>query len=603
MSAIDELDALSIDVTNSDSVEDEDEKVGSVSIDASGSDIKTKVNMTSQVKPPVRRHNVIKHDQKKALEGSGAKKIVSQESIPVKPEQETREVHLSPMDDLVGTDNPNSLLNKWIDRKEEEAREWINDKAEEKAVLSEEEGYEQEGTIGEEFESISDNRILVEDDDLVFNSEKNEEEEDMDENLEVNDNIVEDYEDILAGEDDEIPVNDAADIDSNDNNSEEEVIEIEEEKLVIEDEDSEEESEGPDIIVSEEDSAANDEDSEEVLKNLQKMITEKIKPISTKLDLSSFTIVKKPISNISDIVSDTSSRVIKWVLPNQKAIVKMKDFTGAELEKLREYSEDPRSVDQLNRKYKMVYDHIVSPKPQNFVTWLKTTPFSDLEHYFFAVYIANYKGSNFLPVDCSDTTKCKNTWVTDDINIMDMVKFEKDEDKKKFEEIYHSEQTAATGKGVYCTQAVAISDKFAFAFKEASIYNIIEDRLIDARTREKYSEFVDYLPYIDEIYVIDHDSHGLIPITYRRFNDNAVRDIRSKIQKYATVFETLSADEFGPVKAYIRAISERNDGISYNYPELTCPKCGAVVNAEPASAEALVFTRYQLGSLTSTLLS
>jgi hypothetical protein len=332
------------------------------------------------------------------------------------------------------------------------------------------------------------------------------------------------------------------------------------------------------------------------------MITEKIKPISTSLDLSSFTIAKKPTSNINEALADTSSRVIKWVLPNQQAIVKMKDFTGAELEKLREYSEDPRSIDSLRRRYKMIYDHIVSPKPQSFDVWLKCTPFSDLDHYYFAVYIANYKGANFLPVDCQNE-KCNNTWVTEDINIMDMVKFEKTEDKEKFESIYHSEATAATGKGVYCTQAVAISKHFAIAFKEASLYSLLEDRLIDEKTRTKYSSFVDYLPYIDSIYIIDYANNTLVPVSYKEFPDNAVRNIRSKIQKYATIFDTFGADEFGPVKAYVRAISERNDGVSYNYPEMTCPKCGAVIKSEPASAEALVFTRYQLGSLTSTLLN
>jgi hypothetical protein len=186
---------------------------------------------------------------------------------------------------------------------------------------------------------------------------------------------------------------------------------------------------------------------------------------------------------------------------------------------------------------------------------------------------------------------------------MELVKFEKPEDKKKFEQIYHSEATAATGKGIYVTQVVPVTDKFAVAFKEPSIYNIIEDRLIDANTRNKYSSFIDYMPYIDTVYAIDYKTHGLIPITYKRFADNAAKDIKSKINKYSAVFSTFNSDTFGIIKAYARAISERNDGISYNYPELTCPKCGSVIKSEPVSAEALVFTRYQLGSLTSTLLS
>ena len=625
MSAIDELnDTLSINATSG-SIDTVDE-ADSLSIDSTGSNVKTRINMNQTKKP---NHKFIKQELKRSPESAGAvklsggtKRVVNVSDIPTKPEPEVQEVHVSPMDDVLGVDNPDSMLNKWMKNKEEEAKEWIAEK-EEEAAVNEDDDSELDGkSIGEEFETVVDKRILVEDDDLDIDissnddNEINEETNDMSPNEnEINEiienlEIEEDEELDLAIDDEEekgeILSDNSAGIDSD--ATEHQVVEVEEESYSLEDLDIEESTETTEAPVVVEDSdedevkEAEEDSDEDILKNLQKMITEKIKPVSTQLDLSTFTIVKKPITNINNYIADVSSRVIKWVLPNQAAIVKMKDFTGAELEKLREYSENSRSIDSLNRRFKLIYDHIVSPKPADFNTWLKCTPFSDVDHYFFAIYIANYKGANFLPIDCSNE-KCKNTWVTDDINIMELVKFEKPEDKKKFEQIYHSEATAATGKGLYVTQVVPITDKFAVAFKEPSIYNIIEDRLIDTNTRNKYSSFIDYMPYIDTVYAIDYETKGLIPITYKRFADNAAKDVKSKINKYSAVFSTFNSDAFGIIKAYARAISERNDGISYNYPELTCPKCGSVIKSEPVSAEALVFTRYQLGSLTSTLLS
>lgn len=620
MSAIDELnDTLSINATSK-TIETTD-NADAISINATGSDIKTKINMNqaTRIKP---KHKFIKQEMKRSPESAGAikintnsnKKAVNISDIPTEPEQDVQEVHLSPIDDILGTDNPDSMLSKWVKNKEEEAREWVAEKQEE-AAINDEEDIDLDGkSIGDEYDTVIDKRILVEDDDLEIDITSDDEEiyeeiNDMSpkeiETQDISEQVEDEELDFELDEDegDEVLVSDSSDTDITATES----IEVEEESYSLDDLDIEESTEAEHVTVldeaEEEDSKEAEEESDDgILKNLQKMITEKIKPVSTQLDISSFTIVKKPISNINNFINDINSRVIKWVLPNQGAIVKIKDFSGAELEKLREYSENSRSIDSLNRRFKLIYDHIVSPKPVDFNTWLKCTPYSDVDHYFFAIYIANYKGANFLPIDCSND-KCKNTWVTDDINIMDMVKFEKSEDKKKFEQIYHSEVTAATGKGVYVTQAVPITNRFAVAFKEPSIYNIIEDRLIDDATRNKYSSFIDYMPYIDTIYAIDYENQGLIPISYKRFPDNAAKDIKSKINKFATIFSTFTADEFGPIKAYARAISERNDGISYNYPELTCPKCKTVIKSESVSAEALVFTRYQLGSLTSTLLN
>lgn len=351
-----------------------------------------------------------------------------------------------------------------------------------------------------------------------------------------------------------------------------------------------------------EDEADNiDVDEDEQLKQMQKLATERLKPVSKKLDISTFTILKKPVTNVNSILHEQKSRVAKWVLPAQESVVLMRTFSGSEIELLRQFSEDNRSVDALNRRYRMIYDHIMSPKPATFDAWLKSTPYEDVDHYFFAIYIANFKGANYLPLTCSNKN-CKNSHLTEDLPIMNMVKFDDDKAKEKFTKLYESEGNIV-GKGIYSTEVVPLSDKIAVSFKQPSIWNLIEIASIDSETRNKYSAILRYIPYIDTIYEIDAENMQLIPITYKMFPNDVSHTIKSKIQKYNNLFDTLTIDEFGPVKAYISALDEVKTGISYVYPAIECPKCHTISDEMDITAEELVFIRYQLGALVSTSLS
>ena len=382
-----------------------------------------------------------------------------------------------------------------------------------------------------------------------------------------------------------------------------------EELLDAPDIDIEEDEEDIDIvkdIEEEEDpsTAVGEVDNDQVLKHLQKMAMEKMRPVSTRLDLSTFTIVKKPVANVNPIFQDSKDRVIKWVLPAQKSIVLMREFNGSEIEKLREYSENSGSIDSLNRRFKMIYDHISSPKPDSFETWLKTTPFEDVDHYFFAIYIACFKGANFLPGDCINKD-CGETYITDDTKIMDMVKFDNKEAKQLFTELYTSEATPA-GKGIYCTEVVPLSNKVAIAFRQPSIYNIFETSILSDRDNSRFASIVNYVPFIDTIYMIDQQNQALIPITYKMYPDNQVKTLRSKLMKYDKVFSSLSVDEFGPIRAYVEELSRKtteNSGMKYVLPASECPKCHHMTEEHVVSAEELVFTRYQLGALVTTSLS
>lgn len=356
--------------------------------------------------------------------------------------------------------------------------------------------------------------------------------------------------------------------------------------------------ETPDILDDISDSG-NSISEDEVLENLQKLATEKIKPIARSLDLSSYTVMKKPTASIKAL-ENTEVKAAKWVLPTQNSTILMKEFLGSELENLREYSEDSQNLSLLYRKYRSIYDHIVSPKPANYETWLKTTPYSDADHYFFAAYIASFKGVNYLPLDCTND-KCKKTFLTDDIPILDMVKFKNDKAKEEFTKLYTSENNYA-GSGLYVSSIIPLNNKLAVGFKDASIYSLFEILTLSQSDKEKYASIIEFIPYIDSLYIIHQDTQNLEPIGYKIFPENATKTIRSKINVFYNALKTLTVDEFTPIKSFIRNIADRTEGFNYIYPEIKCPDCGTLIKEEPTSGEQLLFVRYQLGALANTSL-
>lgn len=625
---------------------------------------KTTVNLNGIFEQPKGRHKTVLPDspsQKRVQGGraqepkdlvidatnSGERSTVDLSSFPeMTPEEENfKKEHFvdDPMDKMF--DGEDSLLGKYLERKEEELKiekEIVSRNIKQKEL---EEQAEETGDDSELIDfmnnndDIEDKTVSVLDDGDILSSLSNDDEEDIemgpDEDDVIGGNVGEPYYDDSELDDKEIYPEDEypEDEDSNEDevldNLDDVSTEGEEETSkkveTKKKEDTKVKIENPDIDlevtsventgnailddidasleIEEEEAPEEEDETDEVLKKLQQLATERLKPVSKRLDISSFTVVKKPISNTKQF-NVNPVKAAKWVLMNQEATVMMKEFTGAELERLREFTQDSsNSTSALTKRYRLIYDHIDSPKPASFETWLKTTPYSDEDNYFFAIYIASFKGANYIPRDCSDQNECKETWLTEDINIMDMVKFNDEEAKKKFTKIYQEENSSMTKAGLYISEIVPLSNTVAVAFKEPSIYTRIELSSIDSEFRTKYAAIMDYIPYIDSIYYIDQEEGTLTPVGYKAFADNNIKTTKSKIQQFAKVLSTLSIDEFGAIRPYVNAVITRDSGMSYIIPECTCPKCGKVVEEGPTTAEELLFTRYQLGALVSTSLN
>ena len=351
-------------------------------------------------------------------------------------------------------------------------------------------------------------------------------------------------------------------------------------------------------IVDEEEEQETEDDRDAILENLKRLATEKLKPASKKLDISSFTVLKKPSSN-TKLFKEQQVKAAKWVLPGQNNVVLMKEFLGSELEDLREYSEDPSSLESLSKRYHLIYDHIVSSKPATFEAWIKSVPFSDVQHYIFAIYIASFKGANYLPAECTNT-KCKETFLTDNINIMNMVKFDNDKAKNDFTVLYNSQPKMSSKTGLYSTEIVPLSDKLAVSFKVPTIYSLFEIASLNDRAKDKFSSILEFVPYIDNVYMIDIANQSLTPCGFKVYKENMTKTVVSKLNMINKMFKTLTIDEYSPIRSYVAEIDKKALDISYIFPEITCPKCGTKIEEQPATAEDLVFTRYQLGALVNT---
>lgn len=496
----------------------------------------------------------------------------------------------------LNVDDPNSMFRQYVDEKEAEAKEWIAEQQEKERARQEEEELDRE--MEEEDDIMSENNgSLVQD---LKESAVN-----------ISNIVIEEDEDISSLIDDDEEIEDEED------DLKEDLVEAEVEPVAKTKEEKPKavtvSSDEFDVDLSdnqgsyteeieEEDSVTPQNDTKEVLNHLKKLATEKLKPVAKTLDISSYTVVKKPVTNITNLFEESKARVCKWVLPSQESVVFMKEFSGAELEKLRQYSQTTSSVNALNRRYHLIYDHIVSAKPDSFEAWLKSTPFEDVDHLFFAIYIASFKGANYLPEDCINQD-CNETFLTDDIDVMNMVEFSDDANKKKFLDLYKSEANPGAGKGLYVTERVPISSNIAITFRQPSIYNMFEIASLSDSTTEKYASILQFIPYIDTIYKIDTENEQLIPITYKMYPENPQKTVRSKIQKYNNIFNTLSVDEFNVIKAYVSELESKDIGIKYVYPAVSCPKCGTVTEKQDTTAEELVFTRYQLAALVNTSLN
>ena len=180
-----------------------------------------------------------------------------------------------------------------------------------------------------------------------------------------------------------------------------------------------------------------------------------------------------------------------------------------------------------------------------------------------------------------------------DVPLEDMVKYKDDETKKRVEEILNGEYTV---DGTEDIEVVMISDTYAVGLKKPSLYNVyFELSIIDEEFRDKYSAFLGFMSYIDEIYYIDREHSELVPIdTSISDYKNISKSIKNKIMQYSKILRTLSSDQFSALQSYIYNIDQDMTKIEYRLPATECPKCHTKIPAEITDPEQMIFLRRQL---------
>ena len=335
-------------------------------------------------------------------------------------------------------------------------------------------------------------------------------------------------------------------------------------------------------------------DEDEQIDYLKNLISEKLNPVSKKLNIKGFTIAKRGTTS-NNILATDAAAMAKWVLPSTGIVFQLREISGANLENIRSHIEATNGTQDLRGALRIIFDHIVSPKPENFETWLKSIAFADYDHLFFGAYIASFSEANYLPVDCRNPV-CRKSYLTENIPIMDMVKFNNSESEAKFWDLYKSDVVNANG--LYHTEIIPMTDKFAIAFREPSLYSIVvENNYFNDEFIRRYGQSVAYSPYIDNIYYIDVQNQTLIPIDHKTYANNIARTARSKVQRFDKILNTFNADQHAIIAAYINKINERVDWFTYQIPETTCPHCGQINTGSSEQAANLVFTRNRLAVL------
>lgn len=345
--------------------------------------------------------------------------------------------------------------------------------------------------------------------------------------------------------------------------------------------------------------------TEEIKEKIREEVRNNFTPVTNKLNLSNFTISKKPI-NAAKVINDIKTKAIDCadgVLYSQKRAIRMSAWKPMEIQSI-----DPQRLRSGNynkyieNKLKLIYDHIIDAnKPKSFEAWAMMTPNTVIDDYMFTSYKATFGLSNIITFSCSDD-KCNNVFM-ESVPIHSMIKFNNDQIKEEYMSILHEGNTDSNNSE-YNVSLYQASDDYVFALKVPSIYNTyIEPTLVSQDFNAKYEDRLLLLSYIDSIYKIDYATSQLIPIDTKPVSSDKSLTYKRRIKTFDTILKSLTSDQLMALSVE----TDKYDGgkldddgnlirdITYVYPERRCPKCGKKIDEQEINPDNMLFTRHQLG--------
>ena len=342
----------------------------------------------------------------------------------------------------------------------------------------------------------------------------------------------------------------------------------------------------------------NEANNEKILEDIKTQVKERVENVRKNLDLSKFTISKKAVSvqKVMKMAVRAHQSIADWVLYNAERPITVSGLSGPEILKLNPTVTNSNRLNAFKDSYRVIYDHLIDGNKPEFETWLKQTNFVDLQHIYFALYMATFGNSNFVSLECPNE-KCKKVFIKD-IKIEDMIEYANDETRTKVRDILRKDTTTQK-KDEYNVDIVQISNTYAFAIKTPSIWNvIIETSSLPDKVIEKYSDLIDVVSYIDTIYVINESTSELIPVDYKIEPNDISKSAARRIKACYDVISSLSSEDYYYLRNIISDYDKNINDISYIIPEAVCPECGTKIPAnKDLSADGLVFMRHQLAAI------
>ena len=345
-----------------------------------------------------------------------------------------------------------------------------------------------------------------------------------------------------------------------------------------------------------EESASGEKSNEEMIEELKKEAKEKIVPIKKTLDLSKFTISKKSVNaqKAMKLAAQTRQSVADWALYNANRPISMTGLSGPEILKLNPENSSRNRLNTFRDMYRVMYDHVHDANKPEFETWLKQTRFVDMQHIYFALYMATFSGSNFINYSCPHCNKI----FLKDIKFEDMIVYADDEARAKVRNILKMDTTSISNDE-YPVDLYQISNSYVFGLRTPSIWNvIIETASLSDRFLEKHADLVDVVSYIDAIYIIDEENNNLIPVDTKPDPNDQAKTSARRIKAFYDIISQLSTEEYYTLRAHINSYDNDAGKVSYQFPACNCPDCATEI---PANTEIgpdnMLFMRHQLAAI------
>lgn len=339
--------------------------------------------------------------------------------------------------------------------------------------------------------------------------------------------------------------------------------------------------------------------------NLRSEILKKIVNVGKRVDASQFTVsnkvvpLKSAMRNIKKI-----ERTATWPMMFAGRPFVASSLKGPEIAVLADLEDNNNTNLNITREQaRIIYDHDANPhRPATLEAWCKTIPLMDLDSIFAALYCASMKSANYLPMVCPKNS-CRHAYLSDDIPIESMLKFEKDGTKDKFDAIKKIELTADNSCS-YESVVTVINENFAVGIKMPSLFNALyEYSSLSPEFIEKYASIIAVLQYVDYVYLIDPETSQLQPIGWKTYHGDYGKTYKSKISTYSRIFKEFSSTEFTLMASLIDSIVLReaeSKVYTLEVPAAKCPKCGTEIVATPMTARQVLFTQQRLVGLATT---